>query len=199
VIVALLERSELRRDLMRVTSRKNGVASTKTDSPSSAAASNPRERIAEGLLNRLSLLEVIRDCSYRSFRRRAEFAGHRVRNVRPSSCRAAAIEANVIGPHAIGKRLVIKEWRIPFVDLQPEFSLVRVPEVCEKPGNFCMPVVLWSIVGGVLCCVSDVNSGPMRPPRTSRMPETRSRRGFHLCFLLEQSGRQLSVNLNGIR
>src|SRR5271156_3984113 len=44
----------------------------------------------------------------------------------------AAIEADIVRPHAVGKRFVIEERSVPFVDLQPEFSLAPIPVISQK-------------------------------------------------------------------
>src|SRR5208282_4815498 len=134
-VASLLESSEPRGDLVRVTQEEgrsvneNGLTIITLGSGFKA----PENGFGEGLLHRRLLVEVVRD-------RAIAFIFGDEQNSRANAFEMddiylaglAAIEANVIGPHAIRKRFVIKEWRVQFVDLQPEFSLACVPVIGEK-------------------------------------------------------------------
>jgi hypothetical protein len=135
MIGTLLDGRELPRDLVRITQEEwcsvnqNGLAALILGTGFKA----PQNGLREGLLHSRLLIQVVRN-------RAIVFIFSDEQNSRTDAfemddgCFAglAAVESDVIGPHAIGKRLVIKERRIPFVDLHPEFSLARVPVICEK-------------------------------------------------------------------
>src|SRR5438270_10211126 len=59
--------------------------------------------------------------------------------------RLAPVQANIVGPHAAGKRFVQNEWRLPLgiIDAQPERPFARVPVVGEESGKALHPASLF--------------------------------------------------------
>jgi len=62
-----------------------------------------------------------------------------------------------------------------------------------------MPVVLWSIVGGVLCCVSDVEFWADATAANIKNARDAIKARFIYVSSWEQSDRQLLRNLNRIK